>query len=33
MVGCWNMLPREILDDPHLEASEARLSGALGSLI
>jgi len=29
----WNMLPRDVVDAPSLEAFKARLDGAMGSLI
>jgi len=32
-VRCWNGLPREAVDAPSLELFEARLDGALGSLV
>ena len=32
VVRCWNRLPREIVGAPSLEALQARLDGALGSL-
>lgn len=31
--GHWNKFPREIVDAPSLEVSEASLDGALGNLI
>ena len=33
MVRHWNMLPREVVDASSLEASKARLSGALSNLV
>ncbi|KFZ57077.1 hypothetical protein N321_03804, partial [Antrostomus carolinensis] len=33
VVRHWNVLPREVVDAPALEAFKARLDGALGSLI
>ena len=33
VVGCWNRLPREVVDAPSLEVFRARLDGALGSLL
>jgi len=30
---CWNRLPREAVDAPSLEVFNARLDGALGSLV
>jgi len=33
VIRCWNRLPREFVDTPHLEALKARLDGALGNLI
>jgi len=33
MVRCWNRLPREVVDAPSLEVFEARLDGAVGSLV
>ena len=30
---CWNMLPKEVVDTPSLEAFKARLDVALGSLV
>ena len=33
MVRCWNRLPREAADAPSLEVFNARLDGALGSLL
>ena len=33
VVGCWNRLPREVVDAPSLEVFKARLHGALGSLV
>ena len=29
----WNRLPKEVVDDPFLEAFKARLDVALGSLV
>ena len=29
----WNMLPKEVVDAPFLEAFKARLDGALGSIV
>jgi len=29
----WNRLPKEVVDDPSLEAFKARLDVALGSLV
>ena len=33
VVRCWNRLPREVVDALSLEVFEARLDGALGSLV
>ena len=33
VVTHWNMLPREVMDTPSLEALKTRLDVALGSLI
>jgi len=33
VVTCWNGLPREAVDAPSREVCEARLNGALGSLV
>ena len=33
VVGCWNRLPREVVDAPSLEVFMARLDGVLGSLL
>ena len=33
VVGCWNRLPREVVDAPSLGVFKARLDGALGSLV
>ena len=33
MVIHWNMLPREVVDAPLLDAFKARLDVALGSLV
>ena len=33
VVGCWNRLPREVVDAPALEVFKARLDGALSSLV
>ena len=33
VVTHWNRLPREVVDDPFLEAFKARLDVALGSLV
>ena len=33
VVRCGNRLPREVVDTPSLEVFEARLDGALGSLV
>ena len=33
VVRCWNRLPREAVDAPSLEVFNARLDGALGSLV
>ena len=33
MVGHWNRFPRKVVDAPSLEVFEARLDGALSSLI
>ena len=33
VVTHWNMLPREVVDAPSLEAFKARLDVALGSLV
>ena len=33
VVRCWHRLPREVVDDPSLEVLNARLDGALGSLV
>ena len=33
VVRCWNRLPREVADAPSLEVFQARLDGALGSLV
>ena len=33
VVRHWNMLPREIVDAPSLEAFKARLDGALNNLV
>ena len=33
VVGCWNRLPRDVVDDPSLEAFKAMLDGVLGSLV
>ncbi|KFW62397.1 hypothetical protein AS28_11728, partial [Pygoscelis adeliae] len=33
VVSHWNMLPREAVDTPSLQAFKARLDGALSSLV
>ena len=33
VVRCWHRLPREAVDAPSLEVFNARLDGALGSLV
>ncbi|KFP14342.1 hypothetical protein Z169_07305, partial [Egretta garzetta] len=33
VVRHWNRLPREVVDDPSLEAFKARLDGALSNLV
>ena len=33
VVRCWNRLPRDVVDDPSLEAFKAMLDGVLGSLV
>ena len=33
VVKHWNGLPREVVDDPSLETSQARLDGALSNLV
>ena len=33
VVRCWNRLPREVVDAPSLEVFNARLDGALCSLV
>jgi len=32
-VRCWHRLPREVVGTPSLEVFEARVDGALGSLV
>jgi len=33
VVGCWNRLPREVVDAPSLEVFKTRLDGVLGNLV